>query len=204
MFLIFCACGCGKLIELYDSRGRSRKYVCGHRGKEIRNSRHISNDTEKKIIDVYLSGKSSRNTGKDFNISHHAVQCVLKRNNISPHSCLLTHTGIGNPMYGKTGEKSPRYKEPENRITPLRLQIRNSSQYSNWRTQIFGRDNFTCQHCGVRGTWLEAHHIEEFAKIFQKYNIVSFEGAMNCIPLWDLDNGTTLCKTCHAGTKGRR
>jgi len=98
---------------------------------------------------------------------------------------------------GQRGKESIAYKEPEDRITPLRLQIRNSSKYSDWRTQIFGRDNFTCQKCGVRGSWLEAHHVKEFAQIFQKYNIISFEGAMNCIPLWDVNNGITLCEKCH-------
>jgi len=94
---------------------------------------------------------------------------------------------------------------PPNRIgdgiTPLNMKIRGSLEYINWRTQIFGRDNFTCQECGVRGSWLEAHHINEFNKIIKKNNINSFEEALLCEELWDLNNGITLCKECHKKTK---
>lgn len=82
-------------------------------------------------------------------------------------------------------------------VTPLRTRIRTSPKYLEWRYQIRGRDNWTCQHCGIRGVWVEAHHIKEFAQILQEQNITSFEGAMDCIPLWNLGNGITLCENCH-------
>jgi len=102
------------------------------------------------------------------------------------------------------GKESVNYKTPEDRIQPLYDQIRNSNTYKEWRTQIFGRDNFTCQECGVRGTWLEAHHKKRFSDIIKDNNIRTLEDALFSNELWDLDNGITLCKTCHAGTKGRR
>lgn len=35
-------------------------------------------------------------------------------------------------------------------ITPINEQIRHCYKYNEWRTQIFGRDNFTCQDCRIR------------------------------------------------------
>ncbi len=87
-------------------------------------------------------------------------------------------------------------------LTDLNTRIRHSDEYKEWRTQIFGRDNFTCQECGVRGNWLEAHHIKRFSKIIEDNNIVTLEQAFNCPELWDLNNGITLCDECHDKTIG--
>lgn len=102
------------------------------------------------------------------------------------------------------GKEHPNYIIPEYRITPLHSQIRNCLEYSNWRTQVFGRDNFTCQECGVRGTWLEAHHLKQFSDILKENNITNFEEALLCSELWDISNGKTLCEECHKNISTRR
>lgn len=51
-----------------------------------------------------------------------------------------------------------------------------------WVKDILKRDKYQCQHCGVKEK-LQAHHILAYAKAPDKR--------------LDLDNGITLCATCH-------
>ena len=88
-----------------------------------------------------------------------------------------------------TGEKSSNWKGG---ITPVNALIRHSLKMKEWRKQVFRRDNYTCQSCGVRNgngkrVYLEAHHINPFAKFPE----LRFE----------LSNGLTLCRLCHDLTK---
>ncbi len=78
------------------------------------------------------------------------------------------------------GEKSYRWKgglTPENKV------IRHSMEYRFWRREVFKRDDYTCQKCGVRGGFIRAHHIESFDNNPDKRTL--------------LENGVTLCKECH-------
>ena len=34
----------------------------------------------------------------------------------------------------------------------------------------------------------------------EEYQIKTFEQALNCAELWDINNGRTLCKECHKKT----
>lgn len=61
--------------------------------------------------------------------------------------------------------------------------IRNSQIYANWRKSVFERDVYTCQICGQKGGRLNAHHIKRFADYPDKR--------------LELDNGITLCESCH-------
>jgi hypothetical protein len=85
-------------------------------------------------------------------------------------------------------------------ITPIKNQIYYSYKYRQWRSDVFTRDNFTCQWCGDK-RYLEAHHIKEYNKILQENNIKTFEDAEKCEELWNINNGLTLCKECHKKTK---
>ena len=62
------------------------------------------------------------------------------------------------------------------------IRDRGGEEYRVWRLSVFRRDDFTCQKCGKRGDW-EAHHIVQW--------VVSKELR------YDVDNGITLCKSCH-------
>ncbi len=114
----------------------------------------------------------------------------------------LSHLGAKNHFYGKKhkqesktqmgitrkgkyiGEKVWNWKGG---ITPINIKIRNSPEGIFWRKSVFHRDKYTCVHCGdSRGGNLEADHIKPFAY----YPELRF----------DINNGRTLCKSCHKKT----
>lgn len=66
---------------------------------------------------------------------------------------------------------------------------RHFPEYKEWRSKVFERDNFTCQQCGSKEK-LEAHHKEQYV--------------LNANKRLDIDNGITLCKTCHGKIPRRR
>jgi len=66
-----------------------------------------------------------------------------------------------------------------------------SYAYRQWSKAVKLRDNRTCQRCGKKGGYMEAHHVKSFA---------GNPGARLAV-----SNGITLCKTCHrAVTKNAR
>lgn len=93
------------------------------------------------------------------------------------------------------GEKSWRWKGG---ITPLVLQIRHCFESRQWRSDVFTRDDFTCQNCGDnKGGNLEAHHLKRVVDIIREHNIKALEEALKCEEMWNTNNGRTLCKKCH-------
>jgi hypothetical protein len=68
-------------------------------------------------------------------------------------------------------------------LTEENRKLRNCAKTKNWRKVCFGRDNYTCQDCGVRGGKLCVHHIVNWSD--------------NEKLRWEVDNGITLCWKCH-------
>jgi len=70
------------------------------------------------------------------------------------------------------------------------LHPRHSAEWKEWRKKVYERDNYTCRGCGYeKGKTLNPHHIlplRDFPHL--KYS---------------LDNGITLCKTCHEKTMNK-
>lgn len=66
-----------------------------------------------------------------------------------------------------------------------------SLKYSQWRTSIFERDDYTCKECGQHGGNLNAHHILPYRDWKdEQYSL-------------NLMNGITLCEDCHKQTFGK-
>ena len=61
--------------------------------------------------------------------------------------------------------------------------FRDSQDEKKFRKGVFERDGYTCQDCGETGGKLNAHHIEPVSE--------------NKELATDLDNGVTLCVSCH-------
>ena len=92
------------------------------------------------------------------------------------------------------GDKNPSWKGG---VTKISILIRNSGCYSQWRSDVLQRDNWTCQTCGKRGCKLDVHHIKPFSRIVKDNKIKTMEDAIAVEELWDINNGVTLCKDCH-------
>ena len=93
-------------------------------------------------------------------------------------------------------------------ITPLRILIKQGYKYRQWRSDVFTRDDFTCQICRQKGYRINADHMKSFSLIMAENNIRTIEDAINCEELWNINNGRTLCENCHRktdnfGNKGR-
>lgn len=84
----------------------------------------------------------------------------------------------------------------------LNIQIRNCFLYRQWRSDIFQRDGYTCVLCGKKGGWIEADHFPKpFCYVLEDNKVFSYEDAMVCEELWNINNGRTLCESCHNKNK---
>ena len=109
-------------------------------------------------------------------------------------------TKISQALYG---EKSASWKGGYSSID---RPCRQMPEYRQWRSDVFSRDNWTCQTCHQRAIYVTAHHIKGFSKMIRENNIRSIGDARTCMELWDVSNGVTLCEPCHSLTdnyKGR-
>jgi len=164
-----------------------------HLGKEKHPlwGKHHSHETIKKMSDakkrLYESGRKVWNYGR-----HHSevTKEKIRKARANQKNILRGE----NHYFWKGG------------ISPLKKRIRNSFKYRKWKKKIFQTDNYLCQNCKIEGRSLEADHIKPMAKILEQNNIKTFEEAMNCEELWNINNGRTLCRDCHLNTDtwGRR
>ena len=120
-------------------------------------------------------------------------ECIL-----SGHSMVTGHTrscGCLNKdiLKSQVGSNNPNWRDDlteEDRTELCGKHRLMSPIYKKWRTEVYIRDNFTCQICGSRGD-IQAHHIKQWANHPELR--------------YDINNGVTLCKKCHKELhKGRR
>lgn len=161
----------------------------------------------------FVKGHSQSNTGKThFKKLHEVIISEIQKQKISQSrlerkkklgylNSQETREKIKKGNTGKCGKMASHWKGG---ITPLNMQIRGCFKMRQWRSDIFTRDNFTCQECAIKGGYLEAHHKKHFSDIILENNIKTLEAAIICEELWDINNGKTLCDKCHDKTKNGR
>ncbi len=177
---------------------------------EIRKPVYDSN-FRKMAIERYASGLSSTNVAKELGCSNRTVldwatEAGIKRSisealkvaGIIPPS----QKGVKRSMETRlklSGDKNHFWRGG---VAPLQKRIRMSLRYRDWRTEVFERDDYICQKCGefsVAGARLRlnAHHRTPFIELLTKFELDTFEKAMACEELWNVENGVTLCVGCH-------
>lgn len=90
----------------------------------------------------------------------------------------------------------------------LTKKIRSSIMYHQWRADVFKRDGWTCQTCGLRGHGkdIEAHHIIPLRDLLKEAHVITgtidekYIFAISVPKMFDVSNGVTLCKACHVIT----
>lgn len=105
-------------------------------------------------------------------------------------------SGLSNPNYGKFGPNHPKWTDLKKKV--FDRVIRTLHEYRLWRSDVFTKDDFTCQKCFKRVVYLQADHFPVmFHEILARNNITTVEQAVQCQELWNVSNGRTLCKDCH-------
>jgi hypothetical protein len=122
-----------------------------------------------------------------------AKQEALKNASNIPDDVLSDSKGIDDP-------NNMKIFAPPSHL--LKLKIRNTTEYLTWRLLILKRDNFRCQICLTsmkdnKSLRLEVHHAKTFNDICKENNVSTVQQALDCKELWNLNNGVSICYSCH-------
>src|SRR3990167_8019350 len=104
---------------------------------------------------------------------------------------------ISDSLVGKLGIKARNWKGG---LSDIRRSIPQLNKYKEWREVVFKRDDFTCQICKRKCGYVEADHIIPMGLIIKQNKIKTTLDALNCSDLWNIENGRTLCRSCHKNT----
>lgn len=135
------------------------------------------------------------------------------------------HSGSRSYLYSKTLPQETKekirqklkilYKDPSTTpnwkggITAIYDMIRTLPETKLWKSEVFGRDGYTCQECGQEHGDIEAHHLipfsqilAEFLSFYNQFSPVEDKAtlvrlALTYDPFWVVSNGKTLCSDCH-------
>lgn len=160
-------------------KGQTLSAETCRRMSESRKGREVSAETRAKISAAHTGMRASDETKKRIGESSRGRPAWNKGKTLGPmpeerrrkHSKALKGDRHPNWQGGKTADSA---------------RVRRSLETRLWREAVFQRDDFTCQECSARGVYLHVHHIQSFAK----HPELRF----------DVENGITLCKSCHEKT----
>jgi len=156
--------------------------------------------------DIKIGGKSCR--GKPKSEEHKRKISNTKKGVPRPPSDKYGMSEEARKRLSKerSGENCHWWKDGRTKLT---IRLYHGFHYKKWRKEVFERDEYICQYCGVKGRYLEAHHKEPRSKIVDEFlskrselkDITKqYKALLKCKELWDISNGITLCKTCHITT----
>ena len=169
----------------------------------------------RKIISLHRCMKCCRPIGKSIYHGQICRRCSNLGENNPNYGNGEKISGNKNPNYGNkfgmNGDRNGRWKGGVCQFRPLRDKIGQLKQTKRWKLQVFRRDNFTCQDCGIIGNGknLHCHHIKEMSTLYKEFlqqysqfspiddEMILLKLAETHEPFYDLNNGQTLCEACH-------
>ena len=153
---------------------------------------NLSKETLKKMSDAHRVENLSDETRRKMSASQKGKIVTENTRRLigKASACRVRtpHTEETRRKISATKQDIP-YDEWQRFASPWRKLQAKTRAYKNWRKAVFERDDYTCQMCNTRGGKLEAHHINPV------------RDNKNTLAIFDIDNGITLCKTCHNKTK---
>lgn len=196
-----------------DEKGRFKKGMPAL-NKGVRWDHPMSEETKKKISETC----KKRGIGKWMTGKKASEEQKIKIREVAKKS------GFGKWMLGKKASVETRLKMSKTMkekgdknhlwnggVTPYRKQIRESVEYKIWRDKVFERDDYRCIECGFRSgegvtKVINADHFpitfyELLKSLIDQYGLDNIIAqAKSHQPLWDINNGRTLCIDCHRKT----
>lgn len=151
-----------------------------------------------------LKGQIPYNKGSGVWIECKCLECD---NSFKIRECHTKREGRGKYCSKECYDKAKTIYEltPDKRFIH---QLRQLDEYKKWRMDCLRRDWFRCQECFAEEN-LEVHHIKSLAELviefLREYNQFSpledketlVRLAITYDPLWNINNGKTLCETHH-------
>lgn len=186
--------------------GSVRAILLKH-GLSLDDKKRYSEEKQLEIVNKYCSGYSTTRLRYEEKVDTGTIIKVLKKYHVvmRDYKPLKGRTWLSPEYHTKlvermTGTNNLNWKGG---TTSIVNKIRASTRMQVWRKQIFERDNYTCQLCGINiattpQVKLEPHHIKFLDVIIKDNNIITSKNAADCAELWDLSNRQTLCKECHS------
>lgn len=151
------------------------------------------------LIENYVTKK--RSTGEiaqEFGVTDVAIIFWLRKHNIQRRTIAeardVKHwgvSGLDNPMWNKTGELNPNWRGG---VTADRQSFYASQEWKFACSQVWKRDNATCQRCG-------ANRMDNADIAFHIHHIVSFSVKELRS---ELSNLLLVCEPCHQWIHSKR
>lgn len=160
------------------------KTKCDYCGKNIIVYNSVKKLNKKHFCDSICYHTSTRNKKE--------LICKICGKSYMTHKSHIKHRGSSYCSRKCMGEGITKFRSGENNHawkggkSPINRRLRAGKKWKVWREAIFKRDDYTCKNCGEKGGLLHPHHIKKFAD----FPDLRF----------DINNGITLCITCHKDT----
>ena len=166
------------------------------KGHKVNIGRIVSDKTKRRISVANTGKERTEEARRNYSVSGKAKNKKYTDEEKRKISETAKRLGYGKWM---TGRKVPEYVKEKiskkaierydriGRKQSINLAIRGRTEYKLWRKAVFERDNYTCIWCGQHGGKLNADHIKPFA-VFPELRFA-------------IDNGRTLCVSCHGKTE---